>query len=442
MVGSNCWSQRVAPGLRVVLRLEIGPVVCTVVYLAAACLVSFGWSSLDALAQTTEPSSVPATMATDDKPAIDPALPLSEFRPVPRAKLKTTLLTQAKFPVVDVHSHFWVRLRHDPTQLKQIVAMMDRNRIAVSVSLDGELPYGSSPGRLEQHMDYLWQEYESRFAIFANINWVGAGNQEDPATWACHQQEFCRLTVMALESAAKRGISGVKVFKSFGLQYHNPDGSLIEIDDPRFDPIWEACGRLGLPVIMHTADPSAFFQPITPENERYEELSRHPEWHFPSDKFPSRETLHAARNRLFARHPKTTFIAAHLGNDGEDLEATARMLDEHPNVVVEIASRISELGRQPYSAREFLIQYQDRVLFGTDGPWPELRYQRYWRFLETKDEFFPYSEKEFPPQGFWQIYGVFLPNEVLKKIYHENALRIIPGIREKFLTYAKQQDGR
>jgi predicted TIM-barrel fold metal-dependent hydrolase len=350
-------------------------------------------------------------------------LRLADFFPEPKLKVASTELEQAKFPVVDAHSHFWIRLRHDPSQLEEFVKLMDRNNIAICVSLDGRL--GS---RLDEHLAYLWTEYEDRFVVFANIDWQGTGERDLPATWDCHQPDFARRTVMELEEAAKRGVSGLKVFKSFGLYYRNPDGSLIAIDDPRFDPIWDACGRLGLPVIMHTADPSAFFDPITPQNERYEELSRHPSWHFPEGEFPRREALHAARNRLFARHPQTKFIAAHLGNDGEDLQATARLLQAHPNVYVEIASRIAELGRQPYTAREFFIQNQDRILFGTDGPWPEQRYRYYWRFLETRDEYFPYSEKPFPPQGLWRIYGVFLPDEVLQKIYYENAARIIPGV--------------
>lgn len=353
-------------------------------------------------------------------------LKLSEFFPKPKVKTKVTDLQHAKFPVVDVHSHFRFKMRHDPEQLKEFVRLMDRNRIAVSISLDGRL--GS---QLEEHADFLWTEYQDRFAIFSNIDWQGNGARDDPASWACQREDFARQTVRALEHAQRRGVSGVKVFKAFGLYYKNPDGSFLAIDDQRFDPIWQACGRLGLPVIMHTADPSAFFDPITPQNERYEELSRHPSWHFPADKFPRREELHAARNRLFARHRETTFIAAHLGNDGEDLEEASRLLDQHPNVVLEIASRIAELGRQPYSARDFLIEHQDRILFGTDGPWPEQRYRYYWRFLETRDEHFPYSEKPFPPQGFWRITGVYLPDEVLEKIYFANAARIIPGIAER-----------
>ncbi|MEL7267358.1 MAG: amidohydrolase family protein, partial [Planctomycetota bacterium] len=190
------------------------------------------------------------------------------------------------------------------------------------------------------------------------------------------------------------------------------------------------------------ADPAAFFQPIDETNERYEELSRHPSWSFytppnaPVEKqFPSRLELLEARNRLLERHKNTTFIGAHVANYPEDLETVSRWLRRYPNLVVEFASRINELGRQPYSARKFLIQFQDRVLFGTDGPWPEQRLRYYWRFLETRDEDFPYSEKIPPPQGLWNIQGVGLPDQVLKKIYHQNAARIIPGVRERLDKY-------
>ncbi len=379
-----------------------------------------GWAPI----QTGHGQEAPAH--TDASAPAVAELRLSEYFPEPRLRVVQTEVLQAKYPVVDIHTHFLVRLRHDPEQLQQFVEVMDRNNIALCVSLDGRLG-----NRLDEHIRYLWSEYKDRFLIFANADWQGAGDSDDPASWACNQSDFAHHTVSQLEDAAKRGISGLKVFKSFGLSFRNSDGSLIAIDDPRFDPIWQACGRLGLPVIMHTADPSAFFEPLNPHNERYEELSRHPDWHFPADKFPTRAELHAARDRLFARHAETTFIAAHLGNDGEDLQQTARLLDLHPNVMVEFASRIAELGRQPFTARQFLIDYQDRLLFGTDGPQPEQRLRLYWRFLETRDEYFPYSEKPFPPQGFWRIYGVELPDSVLKKIYFENAQRVIPGVTER-----------
>ena len=277
----------------------------------------------------------------------------------------------------------------------------------------------------------LWTKHKQRFVIFVHIDWRGSAAAEDVANWDCHRPDFARRIARQLAEAKAQGASGLKIFKSFGLQLKNPDGTLIAIDDPRWDTIWRACGELGMPVLMHTADPMAFFAPIDETNERWEELARHPDWSFHGDEFPTREALLAARNRVIARHPKTTFIGAHMANCAEDLAQVGRWLDQHPNLVVEIASRIGELGRQPYTARKFFEKYQDRILFGTDGPWPETRVRLYWRFLETSDEYFPYSEKPFPPQGFWRIYGIDLPDDVLKKVYYQNAARIVPGVKER-----------
>ena len=212
---------------------------------------------------------------------------------------------------------------------------------------------------------------------------------------------------------------------------------MIKIDDPRFDPIWETCGELKLPIIIHTGDPAAFFDPITPRNERFEELFRHPGWSFHGDQFPSRSELLDARNRVIKKHRHTQFIGAHMGGNPEDLKTVSQWLDEYPNLVVEISSRIGELGRQPRTARRFIMKYQDRVLFGTDGPWPEQRLHYYWRFLETEDEYFPYAEKEPQPQGQWFIYGINLPDEVLEKIYFKNALRLLPDFETQYKSIAK-----
>ena len=354
-------------------------------------------------------------------------LALDQFRPRSMLKVHRTEITGAKFPVINVHSHFGFRLKGSSERLDEFVQLMNRHNIAMCISLDARL--GAT---LDEHKKYLWTKYADRFAIFVHLDWQGDGEADKPETWACHRPDFARRVTLELAEAKKAGACGLKLFKRFGLNYRNPDGSLIKIDDPRWDPIWKACGELDFPIIMHTADPAAFFLPIDKTNERWEELHRHPDWSFPPDKFPPRDELLAARNRVMARHPKTNFIGAHGANNSEDLATVSKWLDTYPNLYVEFASRIGELCRQPYTARKFLIKHADRVLYGTDGPWPEARVKQYWRFFETLDENFPYSEKEFPPQGFWNIYGVGLPDDVLKKIYHENVLKLIPTLREKF----------
>lgn len=346
-------------------------------------------------------------------------------------KVPQTQLEKASFAAIDIHTHFWVKGKHDRELLDRYVEMMDRNGIAVSISLDGQL--GT---QLDAHIDYLWSKYSDRFAIFANIDFRGNGQQEDPATWACNQPSFVFDTVESLRAAVKQGkVCGLKLFKDFGLRWKNADGSLIQIDDPRWDPIWEICGELGIPVLIHTADPSAFFRQVDEKNERIGELQARPEWAFVGPEFPSRESLHQARNKVIAKHPKTQFIAAHFGNDAEDLAELSNWLDRYENLSVEFSSRINELGRQPHSAKRFFDRYQDRIMLGTDGPFPEQRVRIYWRFLETLDEYFHYSEKSPPPQGDWRIYGIGLSPEILKKVYSSNACRIVPGLAAKLRSF-------
>ncbi|MBL9080221.1 MAG: amidohydrolase [Planctomycetales bacterium] len=385
---------------------------------AFVCLVA---ATLDA----AEPASSPTPLTQlDGRDSRD--LALENFRPQSMLRVPAHHLPRAKFPVVDVHVHPKIRLHHSPEALDDFVRTMDAQNIALCVSLDGGL--GTA---LDEHIAYLWPKYRDRFVIFANVDWRGAGTADDPASWDCQRPDFARRTVAALEAAKAKGISGLKVFKDLGLVYKNPDGSFIRIDDPRWDAIWTACGRLGLPVIIHSADPTAFFLPIDEQNERWEELHRHPEWSFHGPGFPNRDDLLAQYIAIIKRHPQTTFIGAHVSNNAEDLATVGTWLDKYPNLVVEIASRISELGRQPYTARKFFLKYADRVLFGTDGPRAPARLFPYWRFLETDDEYFAYAENPFPPQGLWNIYGIYLPDDVLRKVYYENAARIIPGVSEK-----------
>lgn len=381
---------------------------------------SFSLRAQDAFAQNP-----PAGQPLDGREGRQ--LLLENFRPQPLLKVPHTVLKGARFPAIDIHSHLKVRLKHSPEQLDAFVQVMDRQGIAICVSLDGGL--GES---IDEHAAYLLKKYPDRFAMFANLDWQGMGKADDPKSWDCNRPDFARRMAIALKDAQDRGCLGLKIFKGFGLEYKNADGSLLKIDDPRFDPIWQACAELKFPVIIHVADPAAFFLPIDEKNERWEELHRRPEWSFHGPQFPKREELLAAFHRVVERHPQTTFIGAHVDSNAEDLPFVAAALEKYPNLYVELASRIAELGRQPYSARKFLLKYQDRVLLGTDGPWPEERLKLYWRFLETDDEYFPYSEKEIPPQGLWQIYGVHLPDDVLGKIYFANALKILPALQEKY----------
>lgn len=357
---------------------------------------------------------------------------LENFRPQSMLKVPEHHLQQAKFPVVDVHTHPRYRFLHSKELLDNFIQVMDDHNIAVCVSLDGKLGHD-----FDEHLDYLG-EHLNRFVVFANLDWQGSGKEDDPATWACNQPGFARHMVEELRQAKAKGAVGLKIFKQFGLGYRNADGSLLKIDDPRFDPIWEACGELGLVILIHTADPAAFFLPIDEKNERWEELHRHPDWSFYGPEFPSRDELLAARNRVIARHPQTKFIGAHVANNPEDLSAVGRWLDEYPNLYIEFASRIAELGRQPYTARKFFLKYQDRIMFGTDGPRAPGRLFPHWRFLETYDENFAYAENPFPPQGLWNIDGLGLPDNVLKKVYYQNAARFVPDVKEKLQPFLKK----
>lgn len=383
----------------------------------------------------------PNCIAQDLPDGFPPTAPLPTAppptAPLPKAQVvvRESKILRATFPVVDAHTHFFVKGKHDSLLLDRYVEFMDRNNIAVSVSLDATLGL-----RVDDHRQFLWDRYRDRFVMFANIDFRGQGEINRPETWACNQHGFVRNIVEELKkNVAEGSISGLKFFKDFGLRYRNSDGSLIAIDDARFDPIWKACGDLGIPVIMHTADPNAFFEPIDSSNERFRELNVHPDWSFYGPDFPSRSSLHAARNRVIEKHATTQFIAAHFGNDAENLEELALWLKQYPNLFIEFSSRINELGRQPFTSKEFFQTYQDRILFGTDGPWPEERLRIYWRFLETNDEYFLYSEKNPQPQGDWRIYGIQLSESILKKIYFENAIRIIPGVKQRVEAYAARR---
>ena len=245
------------------------------------------------------------------------------------------------------------------------------------------------------------------------------------------------MQAQAIERAHRNGARGLKILKTLGLYLREniTSGTLVKVDDPRFDPMWDACGQLKIPVAIHVSDPIAFFTPTDRFNERYEELNNHPDWSFYGKDFPGNTELIAARNRMIARHPSTQFVTLHVGNFSEDLKNVGESLDRLPNMFVDIAARVGELGRQPITARKFFDKYQDRILFGTDATphgdeypqqvFNDQLYEIYYRFLETNDEYFDYAPAKIPPQGRWRIYGIDLPESILRKVYYENAARLL-----------------
>jgi predicted TIM-barrel fold metal-dependent hydrolase len=359
-----------------------------------------------------------SVLSADDPPR---RLYLDEFRPVSELKAPEHLLQQAKFSCVNVHTH---PFKLTDVELKEMVEAMDVSNIACSVSLDGQ-----AGANFPEHYQRLMKAYPNRFVVFVRMDYQGQGQKDDPATWDVNQPDFGLVMADKLTAAVREGASGLKLLKDLGLMVRDQHGKLIPPDDPRFDPVWQRAAELNVPVLWHCADPIAFFRPTSEKNERWEELYRHPEWSFYGKDFPSHQSLIDARNRVIARHPKTKFICAHMADVPEDLAKLSSYLDAYPNMNVEIAARVAELGRQPYTARKFFLKYPDRILFGTDGVPPVSELIPHWRFLETWDENFPYEDNPFPPQGFWNIFGLGLPDDVLKKVYHENAERLIPGVK-------------
>jgi predicted TIM-barrel fold metal-dependent hydrolase len=285
---------------------------------------------------------------------------------------------------------------------------MDPLNLQVLVNLSG-----GSGDRLRRGLEAIRASpYPDRMVLFANVDFSGVG------------PGFGERAARQLEEDVKAGALGLKIFKDLGLDARRADGSRLQVDDPELDPIWEACARLGIPAFIHTAEPQEFFEPLDMHNERWLELALFPSRRNNEPGQVTFEELMTERNTLFRRHPKTTFIAAHFGWHANDLGRASRMLDEFPNVLVEAGAILYDLGRQPRAAREFFIKYQDRVLFGKDSFQPS-EYPYYWRVFETNDEYFDYYRDY---HAFWKLYGMGLPDEVLRKLYYENAVRIIPNM--------------
>ena len=333
---------------------------------------------------------------------------LRDFKPKAMLHVPVHNVYRARFPVVDIHNHvndaMGVYSQHVP--VSKVIETMDQcniKKITILTGMWGE--------KLQKVIDEMVKPYPDRFVVFTQVDW---SKIDDP--------DFGGLMARQIDDAVARGARGIKVMKDLGLEDRDKTGKLIAVDDPRLDPIWEECARLGIPVAIHVIDPEAFFHPVDATNERYEELIERPEWSFYGPKFPTMESILEARNRMFARHPNTTFISLHVGNWPENLDYVSNVLDQHPNVVVEFGSREAELGRQPRRARRLFLEYQDRVLFGTDYSPSEAMYRNFFRWLETADEYFDYAGPQ--TQGRWKIYGLDLPDDVLEKIYHLNAERI------------------
>jgi predicted TIM-barrel fold metal-dependent hydrolase len=329
---------------------------------------------------------------------------LRDFDPKSMMHSQEHPIQRAKYPVFDVHQHvndaMHIEERVPPAEL---VARMDKLNIKSIVILTGM--WGD---KLQHVLDEMVKPYPGRFLVFTQIDW---SKIDDP--------NFSQEMVQQLDDGVRRGARGLKVLKDLGLGVRDKSGKLITVDDPRLDLVWEECGRLGIPVFIHVTDPEAFFYPTDGHNERYEELTEHPDWSFYGPKFPSKQSILEARNRVFGRHPHTTFVALHMGNWPENLDYVGGVLDRYPNSYVEFGAREAELGRQPRRAREFFLKYQDRIMFGTDVGPDEGMYQNYFRWLETADEYFDYWGA--PGQGRWKIYGMELPDPVLEKVYHLNA---------------------
>jgi predicted TIM-barrel fold metal-dependent hydrolase len=347
-------------------------------------------------------------------------LQLADYLPRPRVVLPVTRVDRPATAAIDAHNHLgrWLTSWVTPARewmvedVGALLDVMDRCGVEAIVNLDGQ----SLPD-LEANLDRYDRPHPGRFHTFIHVDWQDA--LRDAGGGA-------RQAAM-LARARDAGAAGVKVWKDLGLTIDDPAGTRVLPDDARLSPVFAAAGELGLPVLIHTADPVAFWDPVDERNERYEELSLHPEWSFAGPGFPSFERLLEALEALVAGHPGTTFVAAHAGYP-ENLAEVGRMLDAYPNLTIDLSARMAELGRQPRAARALVVGHPDRVLFGTDEfPPDEQVYRRWFRFLETDDEHFPYSEdpERPPPQGRWAVSALDLPRDVLEQVYRGNARRVL-----------------
>ena len=348
---------------------------------------------------------VMAVLLLTDLQVMAQEMGFEEYNPTSTLVVPGEEITSAKFPFIDVHSH---QRDMSVEALNNLVVDMDVMNEAIMVNLSG-----GSGESLKEKIDNINKSYPNRFAVFANVDFEGAKDLD----WGLK-------AAAQLEEDINNGAKGLKIFKSLGLRNKDSDGKHLAIDDPRLDPIWAKCAEMGVPVLIHAADPKSFWDEMDAENERWLELKTHPRRkRTATDPAPFEQIIQEQHN-VFKKHPNTKFINAHMGWHANNLKKLGELLDEMPNMNVGISAVIAELGRQPQNASAFFIKYQDRVLFGKDS-WKPEEFPTYFRVLESNDEYFPYYKKY---HAFWSMYGLNLPDNVLKKLYYQNALNLIPGL--------------
>ena len=330
-----------------------------------------------------------------------------DYNPKSTLVVSSNEIKRAKYPFIDIHNHQFDMPVKD---LSDLVSEMDSLNMAFMVNLSG-----FRGQYLKMCLDNIKKNAPERLGVFVNLNWENIDSDT-----------FLENNIKILRDAKKDGAIGLKVYKSLGLTDKDLNGNRIAVNDPRIDPIWEECGKLGFPVLIHSADPASFWKPKDKNNERWLELKQKPNRYRNPELFPSFESIIAEQHNVFEKHPKTIFINAHLGWMGNDLDRLSSHLDKYPNVVTEIGAVLAELGRQPKRARKFFIDHQDKILFGKDA-YNQQEYYTYFRVLETEDEYFDYYRKR---HAFWKMYGLGLPDSILKKVYYKNALRILPSINK------------
>lgn len=356
--------------------------------------------------------SLECSAQSPEKRVVSDKLYFEDYDPPSTLVVPENKVTSAKYPFIDVHSHQWGM---GSKNLDILAGAMNDINMAVMVNLSG-----GSGSNITSAIDNINNSHPNRFIVFANVDFDGVG-----------KENWTKNAVAQLEEDVKNGAKGLKIFKSLGLYQTDVDGNRIPVDDQRLYPIWEKCGELGIPVLIHSADPKQFWEPHDNQNERWLELKLRPR-RKRSDTNPAPwQQIIDEQLRMFKRHPQTTFINAHMGWYANNLSRLSEIMEMIPNMYVEIGAVIAELGRQPRNARAFLTKYQNRILFGKDA-WNPEEYHTYFRVLETEDEYFPYYKRY---HAFWKMYGLGLPDEVLKKLYYKNALKIIPNIDESLFPH-------